>query len=89
VQFAPAPVPEAPRPAGAKDEWAEETTDKAKVLTAYAKGAAAVMLYSPDPAPSAGTFVMGGIGGRGESIDPAAFTRPFIYVSNVDDSVSR
>ena len=89
VQFAPAPAPEAPRPAGAKDEWAEETTDKAKVMTAYAKGAAAVMLYNPDPAPAAGMFVMGGMGGRGEPLDAAAFTRPFLYVSNVDDSVFR
>jgi hypothetical protein len=54
VMFAPAPAPEAPRPAGAKDEWAEETTDKAKVMTAYGRGAAAVMLYSPDPSPGAG-----------------------------------
>jgi Zn-dependent M28 family amino/carboxypeptidase len=89
VLFAPAPAPEAPRPAGAKDEWAEETTDKAKVMTAYAKGAAAVMLYNPDPAPAGGMFVMGGIGGRGEPIDPAAFTRPFVYVSSMDDSVFR
>jgi hypothetical protein len=89
VPFAPAPAPEAPRPAGAKDEGAEETTDKAKVMTAYAKGAAAVMLYSPDPAPAAGMFMMGGMGGRGEPIDAAAFTRPFVYVSNVDDSVFR
>jgi hypothetical protein len=89
VQFAPAPAPEAPRPAGAKDEWAEETTDKAKVMTAYAKGAAAVMLYNPDLAPAAGMVMMGGMGGRGEPIDAGAFTRPFVYVSNVDDSVFR
>jgi hypothetical protein len=30
VQFAPPTAPEAPRPAGAKDDWADETTDKAK-----------------------------------------------------------
>jgi Zn-dependent M28 family amino/carboxypeptidase len=90
VQFAPAPPPEAPRAAGAKDEWAEETTDKSKVMTAYAKGAAAVMLYNPDPAPAGGGFGPGGFGARGgEPIDPAAFTRPFVYVSNVDDSVFR
>ena len=89
VQFAPAPVPEAPRPAGAKDEWAEEATDKAKVMTAYAKGAAAVMLYNPDPAPAGGMLVMGGMGARGEAMDPAAFTRPFVYVSNVSDDVFR
>ena len=89
VQFAPAPAPEAPRPAGAKDEWAEEATDKAKVMTAYAKGAAAVMLYNPDPAPAGGMFAMGGMGARGEAMDPAAFTRPFVYVSNVGDDVFR
>ena len=90
VQFAPAPAPEAPRAAGAKDEWAEETTDKAKVMTAYAKGAAAVMLYNPDQAPAGGGFGPGGFGARGgEALDPAAFTRPFVYVSNVDDSVFR
>jgi hypothetical protein len=33
--------------------------------------------------------MMGGFGPRGDAIDPAAFTRPFIYVSNVDDSVFR
>jgi len=87
--FAPAPAPEAPRPAGAKDEWAEEATDKAKVMTAYAKGAAAVMLYNPDQAASAGMPAMGGMRARGEAMDPAAFTRPFVYVSDVDDSVFR
>jgi hypothetical protein len=53
VQFAPPVAPEPTRPAGAKDEWAEETTDKAKVMTAFGKGAAAVLLYNPDPAPAA------------------------------------
>jgi hypothetical protein len=90
VQFAPAPPPEAPRAAGAKDEWVEETTDRAKVLTAFAKGAAAVMLYNPDPAPAGGTFMTGGMGGRGgDPLDPAAFTRPFLAVTSIDDSVFR
>jgi hypothetical protein len=89
VQFAPAQPPEAARPAGAKDEWAEEATDKAKATTAFAKGAAAVMLYNPDPAPSGGAFAMGGPGGRGEALAPAAFTRPFLCLSNVDESVFR
>ncbi|MFO7691696.1 MAG: M20/M25/M40 family metallo-hydrolase [Vicinamibacterales bacterium] len=89
VQFAPAPAPEAPRAPGAKDEWAEEAADNAKVKTAYAKGAAAIMLYNPDPAPAGGRGMMGGMGARGEALDPAVFTRPFIYVSNVDESVLR
>jgi len=77
VQFAPPPAPEAPRPAGAKDEWAEENDRQAKVMTAYAKGAAGRDALQPGPAPAAGMFVMGGIGGRGEPIDPAAFTARF------------
>jgi hypothetical protein len=89
VQFGPPPAPEAARPAGSKDEWTEEATDKAKILTAYAKGAAAVMLYNPDSTPGAGIIMMGGMGARGEALDPAAFTRPFICVSSVDDSVFR
>jgi Zn-dependent M28 family amino/carboxypeptidase len=88
VQFAP-PPPEAPRAAGAKDEWAEESTDKAKVMAAYAKGAAAIMLYSPDSATSAGPMMMGGMGARGEALDPAAFTRPFLVVPSIDESVFR
>ena len=32
---------------------------------------------------------MGGMGARGEAMDPAAFTRPFVYVSNVGDDVFR
>jgi len=89
VQFAPAPPPEAPRPAGAKDEWAEEASDKSKIMSAFAKGAAAVMLYSPDSAPAGGAFMMGPMGPRGEALDPAAFTRPFLAVTSVDDSVFR
>ena len=90
VQFGPAPVPDAPRPAGAKDEWAEETSDKAKIMTAFAKGAAAVMLYNPDPAPAGVQMMMGGMGGRGaDALDPAAFTRAFVAVTNIDDSLFR
>jgi hypothetical protein len=58
-------------------------------MTAFAKGAAAVMLYNPDAAPAAGPFGMGGFGGRGEAFDPAAFTRPFVYVSNVNERLFR
>jgi len=64
--------------------------DKAKVMTAFARGAAAVMLYNPDPAPAGGTFMMGGMGGRGgDPLDPAAFTRPFVAVTSIDDTVFR
>ena len=90
VQFAPPPAPEAPRAAGTPDPWAEQTTDQAKVMTAFAKGAAAVMLYNPDAAQAAGAaFGMGGGGRGGASLDPAGFTRPFLYVSNVDEKLFR
>ena len=91
VQFAPPPAPEAPRAAGAPDPWAEEMVDAAKANTAFAKGASAIMLYNPDAtATPAGAFAMGGGGGRGgAAFDPAAFTRPFIYVSNVNESLFR
>jgi len=91
VQFAPPPAPEAPRAAGAPDPWAEEMVDAAKANTAFAKGASAIMLYNPDAAATtAGAFAMGGGGGRGgAAFDPAAFTRPFIYVSNVNESLFR
>jgi hypothetical protein len=73
----------APTPADAKDPWAEESTDKAKVMTAFAKGASAILLYNPNPPAQAA----GGPGGgpRTDPIDPKTFTRPFINVSNVDE----
>jgi hypothetical protein len=91
VQFAPPTAPETPRAAGAPDPWAEEMVDAAKANTAFAKGASAIMLYNPDAtATPAGVFAMGGGGGRGgAALDPAAFTRPFIYVSNVNESLFR
>jgi len=67
----------------------EEASDKSKIMSAFAKGAAAVMLYSPDSAPAGGAFMMGPMGPRGEALDPAAFTRPFLAVTSVDDSVFR
>jgi len=91
VQFAPPPVPEAPRAAGTPDPWAEEMVDAAKANTAFANGASAILLYNPDAtATPASAFAMGGGGGRGgAALDPAAFTRPFIYVSNVNESLFR
>jgi hypothetical protein len=89
VQFAPPPAPEAPRAAGAPDPWAEETTDQARVMTAFKQGAAAVMLYNPDATPAAGGAFGGGGGRGGASLDPAGFTRPFLYVSNVDEKLFR
>jgi hypothetical protein len=91
VQFAPPPAPEAPQAAGTPDPWADEVTDQAKVMTAFRQGAAAVMLYNPDATPAAGGAFggMGGGGRGGASLDPAGFTRPFVYVSNIDERLFR
>jgi Peptidase family M28/PA domain len=72
-----------PAPTGGKDPWAEESTDRAKMTTAFTAGAAAIMLYNPNP-PAQGA-ASGGGGGRGAQTDPKVFTRPFLYVSNIDE----
>lgn len=85
-------------PAPQPDPWKEESVDTYKAQVAYDKGAAAILLYTP-PAPAAGA------GGRGGAPAPAAvpaargqaprqadvspFTRPFVYVSNIDERVFR
>jgi hypothetical protein len=69
--------------AAGPDPWAEESTDRAKMTAAFSAGAAAIMLYNPNPPAQGAGF--GGGGGRGAQTDPKFFTRPFIYVSNIDD----
>ena len=59
--------------------WAwrtEETTDAAKIKTAFDKGAAAILLYDPNPIPGRRRLmIMGGpMGGNA----PAALTRNFL-----------
>ncbi len=71
-----------PAPAG-PDPWVEASADRAKMTTAFKAGAAAIMLYNPNPPAAGGGF--GGGGGRGAQTDPKLFTRPFIYVSNIDE----
>ena len=75
-------------PADAADPWAEEATDQAKAQTAYNKGAAAILLYNP----AAATATAGGGGGGGgarRQIGPSPFTRPFVFVSNINDAAFR
>ncbi len=89
-----APVP-APQPA--KEEWAEESTDQKKALTAYEKGAAAILLYT---APVGGGGMFGGpaaaapapaamMGGLRRPVDESPFKKPFLFVPTVDDRVFR
>jgi len=64
----------APAPLGLTTE---ETADAAKIKTAFDRGAAAILLYDPNPNPVSGrlAFAMGGaMGGNA----PAALTRDFL-----------
>jgi len=78
------------------EAWTEESANAAKVMKAYEKGAAAILLFDPNklaPAPAGGpapaqpaAMVMGGVS---QQLDPAAFTRPFLAVTDVDVRVFR
>ncbi|MCX6559484.1 MAG: M20/M25/M40 family metallo-hydrolase [Candidatus Aminicenantes bacterium] len=54
----------------------DETSDAAKIKTAFDKGAAAILLYDPNPSPMGRIMVMGGPMGGPNA--PAAFTRNFL-----------
>ena len=89
-----------PPPASAATEaWTAESADAAKIKTAYDKGAAAILLFSTDrlatggrgggaASPAAPAPAFAGRGGRAP-LDPAAFTRPFLVVTDIDVRVFR
>jgi hypothetical protein len=62
----------APAPLGLSNE---ETSDAAKIKTAFDKGAAAILLYDPNPSPMGRIMIMGGPMGQNA---PAALTRNFL-----------
>jgi hypothetical protein len=78
------------------EAWAAETTVTAKVMKAYEKGVAAILLFDPTkltggamvmgPAPAAAAPV---VMAMPAALDPAAFTRPFLAVTDVDVRVFR
>jgi hypothetical protein len=79
------------------EAWTDESTDQAKIMNAYQKGAAAVLLFAPEAlspanalaaAPAAGPGGGGGRGGRA-ALDSATFTRPFLVVTDVDAAIFR
>jgi len=74
--MAPAPRPE-PEP---QEQWAEESTDLAKIRTAYEKGAAAILLYNPDAAAQ----TPGGFGGRRAPEEAFSPTRDFLAFTITD-----
>ncbi|MBZ5499742.1 MAG: M28 family peptidase [Acidobacteriia bacterium] len=85
-----------PEPKSA-EAWAAESTPFAKIMKAYEKGAAAILLFEPTrlasgslmggPAPApAPAMVAGGIT---QTLDPSAFTRPFLAFTDIDVRVFR
>jgi hypothetical protein len=85
IQFAPPGVGGMASEAGAKDEFAEESADQKKAMTAYEKGAAGIMLY--DPSAGAAATPGGGGGGRGAAAGPSPFKTTFLYVTNIAKNV--
>ncbi len=78
------------------EAWTAESTNYAKVMKAFEKGAAGILLFDPtklSPTPagpaSGGAVIMVGGGGPAQALDPAALTRPFLSVSDVDVRVFR
>jgi hypothetical protein len=76
------PQPPPPAPIGLA---ADETTDNAKIKTAFDKGAAAILLYDPNPSPMGRLMIMGGALGQNA---PAALSRNFLAF-DVTDRVFR
>ncbi len=86
------PEPKHPEP------WTEESTDQAKIKTAYEKGAAAILLFNPDklalPNPFGGQQqpqqpTMAQMFGMGREVEGSPYTRPFLVVTDVNERVFR
>ncbi len=83
------PEPKNPEP------WTEESTDRAKIKTAYEKGAAAILLFSPDKLALSSPFggqqqpTMAQMFGMGREIEGSPYTRPFLVVTDVNERVFR
>jgi hypothetical protein len=80
------------------EAWTEESADAFKAKVAYDKGAAAILIYNP-PAPAAGAGGRGGAPaaaapapqarGQVRQADVSPFTRPFVFINNIDERVFR
>jgi hypothetical protein len=73
--------PDPPAVARADEAWAGESTDAAKALTAYQKGAAAILICDIAPA-SSGSPVR-------RRVERSPFTRPFLVISVTDPHLWR
>lgn len=91
-----------PPPPVASEDWTAESSDQAKITTAYDKGAAAILLFDPSklavanqfggPGPGAAATPAqrpSGGGRRGPTVDRSPFTRPFLVVTNLNERVFR
>ncbi len=76
-----------PEPEKETEAWTEESGDMRKAMVAYEKGAAGILLYNP-PAAAAQPAAPAGPPQRRE-LAPSPFTRPFVYVSSIDERVFR
>jgi hypothetical protein len=76
------------------EAWADESKDVAKIRTAYDKGAAAIILFSPEklaPAAPAQPGVMPAMvtGGPSQPAEPPVFARPFLVVTDINERAFR
>jgi hypothetical protein len=75
--------PDTPASSGPPEAWAEESIDQAKVMTAYRKGAAAVVLCEADPgARRARPWAA-------SKVQASPFTRKFLVIAAMDPRVLR
>ncbi|HEY3380579.1 MAG TPA: M28 family peptidase [Vicinamibacterales bacterium] len=86
------PQPKNPEP------WADESRDNAKVATAYDKGAAGIILFSPDKLQAPNPFAPAAAPSQAQAIaafmgrpavEASAFTRPFLVVGDCNERVFR
>lgn len=83
----------APPDVSSTEAWAEESGATAKMMKAYEKGAAAILLFDPaklSPTPATSSLPPGIVAGINvQPLDPSAFSRPFLAFTDVDVRVFR
>ncbi len=66
-----------------EEKWIKESMDDTKIMTAYDKGAAGILLYNPS------TETAGRFRGPGGELKASPFERAFIVVSQVNEDVMK
>ncbi len=89
---------EKPEPKEEVEAWTDESKDRSKIMTAYEKGAAAILLFSPDKlelpnpfGPQAQTPAANARMGfpRREAIEGSPFQRPFLVANDLNERIVR